>query len=444
MCYERNFFNKVLLVGLFLSLIAVYDLTFGDTPYAILLLSMTIISFGVLYLRRPIYFALTFRYPMFSYADKISSKILVYIWISIVISWIYGVLLGLFNQVPAELVFRNFFGLLVYMIFPYLLLIRPSPKQLIITVILAGLVQAVYGIQASFEMIQNPSLFIIENSVSDSRTFYSTGLVILFPLFSISIAHFILPRRIYINNYSSKIINSTNKVIFLIIIMYALIVPAMSKGFILALFMLITFFIALSFYYTVKTGIINVRTIIIVCITLFIFIYLFSNYYNIISYSYGSDEISNSRRSEQYYYLMSDLTWIGHGLGASLSSGYTRDGGYGMELTYLNIMHKLGLFSIFLFLSYLLTLFVAISRIMRCVRVFESVFVLGSMGYLVVGAGNPILLSTVGVTLHSIGMYILVIPFLKPIKKASWNTSQLEKHGYSDFSNKLQYCKRLQ
>lgn len=420
MSYGRKIFTKILLIGFFLSLIAVYDTELGDLPYVILLFSMVVIFIGALlniYIGRSIHFGLNFNDARFGPLDKICSKILVFIWLGIVISWGYGVVLGLLNQVPAEFVFRNFFGLLIYIICPVLFFLLPKRKDLIVTVILAGFVQVIYGVQAFLSIFKDPSLFIVQNSLSDSRSFYSTGLVIIFPLFATSLAHFMLPRKLFFNDYDSAIIDSTKKIYFLMIVAFALIVPAMSKGFILAVFMLIVYLILISIFYLFKTGTITKVSIFALILLSSLFAYLFFNYFDLIVYSFSSDEISNAKRSEQYNYLISDLSLAGHGLGAPLSSGFSRDAsGYGMELTYLNIIHKLGVFSVFLFSSYLLTIFVATIRIVRGIYVFESVFVLGSMGYLVVGAGNPILLSTVGVTLHSIGMYLLVSPFLKQLR----------------------------
>ena len=47
-------------------------------------------------------------------------------------------------------------------------------------------------------------------------------------------------------------------------------------------------------------------------------------------------------RTERASFLIREFSPFGNGLGSSLESGYARDNtGYGFELTYLNIIHKL-------------------------------------------------------------------------------------------------------
>jgi hypothetical protein len=127
--------------------------------------------------------------------------------------------------------------------------------------------------------------------------------------------------------------------------------------------------------------------------------------------SFSGEEASNSIRSEQFDKLVSDFTLLGSGLGSKLSSGYQRDvSGYGFELTFLNLIHKLGVFVIPIFLSYALTISVSIFRIYRKFQVLESFFVLGCMVYLIPGSGNPLLLSPQAVILHCMAMYIIISP----------------------------------
>jgi hypothetical protein len=234
----------------------------------------------------------------------------------------------------------------------------------------------------------------------------------------VGVAYQLLPKHYFPNNYGQMVTRLSNSLIFTLLTLIALVVPAMSKAYILAttiLFLSVVFF---SISYSLKTGRIHKNIMFLVFLVVLLYLLLPSSFYEVIIHSYSLQEVSNITRIEQFGYLVSELTFFGNGLGSSLSSGYVRSTrSYGFELTYVNIVHKLGVFSIFLFSSYVITLMVASIRIIRRVCVFESLFVIGLIGYLVVGAGNPILLSTSAVILHCVAMYILVKPFLRPLKE---------------------------
>jgi hypothetical protein len=113
-------------------------------------------------------------------------------------------------------------------------------------------------------------------------------------------------------------------------------------------------------------------------------------------------------RQGQATALLQDLHWFGKGLGSSLASGYQRDSrGYGFEQNYLNLIHKFGVFAGLIFLAY----FVVVFRIVRGLRNRRTRhFALASLAVctgLVMGYGNPILMSPVMVTLHAIALYWL-------------------------------------
>ena len=92
-------------------------------------------------------------------------------------------------------------------------------------------------------------------------------------------------------------------------------------------------------------------------------------------YTFSSEESSNNIRTEQASFLIREFSLFGSGLGSSLESGYSRDStGYGFELTYLNIIHKLGVFSMALFLYYLSTIILIVYRILHRKYLISSYF----------------------------------------------------------------------
>ena len=137
---------------------------------------------------------------------------------------------------------------------------------------------------------------------------------------------------------------------------------------------------------------------------------LFTDIYNVIAFSFSSGESSNSTRSEQFGYLVSEWSFSGAGLGSSLQSGYQRDEtGYGFELTYINLVNKLGVLTIPLFLSYVSVLFYGIKFFFFEGRLFTGAWILGLMAFLIPGAGNPLLLAPVFVFMHFIAIMLVII-----------------------------------
>jgi len=413
----------ILVLGLFLPLVLVYGRKFGDAPYFVLFFSMSIIAGGYLikfFQGHSIGFRLNFSIKDFSPVDRRLSSILVWLWLLIIVSWLIGVSIGLVNGVDPSRVFRNFFGLVVYIVFPVMLIVSPSLRSLIIMIFLAGIVQMCYGLEKSYWLIINPAAFSnIRYSFSELRSFYCSGFIVIFPLFMVGVARQLLPKHYFPNNYG-KIVNKLSKsLIFTLLTLIALVIPAMSKAYVLATTILFLGVVFFSLSYLIKTGRTHKNIVLLVFLVVLLLSLLPSSFYEVIIYSYSSQEASNAIRAEQFGRLVSEITFFGNGLGSSLSSRYAQTGffSYGHELTYVNIVLKLGVFSIFLFSSYVITLMVAWIRIVRRVYVFESLFVIGLMGFLIVGAGNPNLLSNTAVILHCVAMYILIKPFLKPLKE---------------------------
>ncbi len=106
--------------------------------------------------------------------------------------------------------------------------------------------------------------------------------------------------------------------------------------------------------------------------------------------------------------ITEDLHLFGKGLGAGLTSGYQRDpSGYGFEQNYLNLVHKFGVFSVLIFLAYGYIAYRIVGALKRprtrCFGFASMAFFVG----LIMGYGNPILMSPVMVTLQCAILYWL-------------------------------------
>ena len=348
------------------------------------------------------------------------SSLIIYLPLFVVLSWFYGACVGLFRNVPYEYAFRNFFGLLAYLWFYSLMIIRPSINSLMIALLIGGIVQIFYGMTASVDLISNPSIIFAGDSISDARSIYSGGSMVLFPLIALGLS----PKNNEIFQSREPIIKSKINVtdlcknpLFFITCCYTVIIPSLSKGFILGFILLLACHLFQSTVIALKRGMSPKLFIYASLFLVVVFPFLPIELQGLLMNSFSNDEVSNIVRAEQFNKIVEDFSFFGSGLGSSLSSGYKRDAtGYGFELTFLNLIHKLGFFVLPLFLSYATTIIASIDRIIHGFQVKESYFIIGCMVYLIPGSGNPILLSPQAVILHCIAMYIFVSPYLVEIE----------------------------
>lgn len=107
--------------------------------------------------------------------------------------------------------------------------------------------------------------------------------------------------------------------------------------------------------------------------------------------------------------MLDDLSFWGKGLGATIS-GIVRsqDAPYGFELTYINLIHKFGVFSLFLFGGWAYMFFRSICILWKSKNI-ESVIVFSSLGYMFPSIGNPLLMHPTLVLLNCLTLYLIKI-----------------------------------
>ena len=131
----------------------------------------------------------------------------------------------------------------------------------------------------------------------------------------------------------------------------------------------------------------------------------------LITNSFSDQEGSNTVRAEQFGYIENELTFIGSGLGAVLRSGYIRspEAPYGFELSFLNLVHKLGWACIPLFLSYFLPIGYGL-KLIFCRRehdILAGAFIIGVIGFIIPGYGNPLLFASNIILFHCLGLLLV-------------------------------------
>ena len=115
--------------------------------------------------------------------------------------------------------------------------------------------------------------------------------------------------------------------------------------------------------------------------------------------------LGNAVRFEQFDKLIEDITWMGRGFGAPLSSGYARSAQfpYGFELSFVNIVHKLGVLSLLYFAFLVYSGFaVWLSKAANA----ERYACLALLAYLFPSIGNPIVFAVECVFLHALALYV--------------------------------------
>ncbi|AZD56206.1 hypothetical protein ACLBNB_22770 [Pseudomonas chlororaphis subsp. aurantiaca] len=341
----------------------------------------------------------------------------------IFLSWCYGVLVGLLNGVEVSYVFSNFAGLSLYIlfyIFYFSVDVDTSKKALFFSAI-CSCVFGFYAVYDSFASVGGGELDQV--GLAGVRTLYSATFLYVAPFLFVCLVRLFLEKK-----YGFGFRSDLKAGFGLLVFGFILVVPAMSKGFILV-FVLMMVFVFMAGYSSVLRSLVIGKNLFFMTFLVLLAgaLLLFTDFYNIIFFSFSSGEGSNSIRSEQFDYLVSEWSFSGAGLGSSLKSGYQRDDtGYGFELTYINLINKLGVLSLPLFLSYCSALFFGFKFFFFDGKWVTGAWVLGLMAFLIPGAGNPLLLAPVFVFMHFIAMTLIIVE-LSPRRKPVVNrTQQLE------------------
>jgi hypothetical protein len=341
-------------------------------------------------------------------ALRSSDRHLIVISMLIFLSWIYGVVLGVFKGVQLQYVFSNFFGLFFYILLIAFVIIQPKFKLIARIIFFGFLIQLLLGIYLSYQnlipLVSSANFQV--TSMSNLRSYYSTGFIFGFPIFAL--ATYAIVNRVNIPDVGIFGLKSAMTIWFFSL--FLVVVPAFSKGFILAALFIFLYIIVASFFRALITVKVSKRLAVIFIFLPLLTIVVLTPYYDLLVFSFSYQEASNSIRQEQAAFIIKELTFFGAGLGSGLDSGYVRASvPYAFELTYLSIIHKLGFFALPLFLAYFWVFYKSMINLVKRRNDVVSATALGLMGYAIVGIGNPILLGGLGVFFHCMALYFLTL-----------------------------------
>jgi len=319
-----------------------------------------------------------------------------------IFTWLYGVIVGITNDVSFKFVFSNFAGMSLYFIYYFIVIYKINVFHLYKVIFAAAIVNITYIL---FNVINAAP---VERTIAEMsfRYYYSAGVMVIAPIISLGFARIFFGKKYFKTlpsfNFSSKVL--------LFISVYSLAIATFSKGFFAAfIFILLIYLLISLFHLTLKGGMSEVSLyfwlglLVVVSIVVFLFPII-----ELISFQYSSSQTGNATRSIQAKLLSDEYSLFGSGLGSGLTSGYARDQFlYGFELSYHNLIHKLGIFSLIPLYIYVHTLIMSIYRLVIRRSIFLSSIAFGLIIFVIPSYGNPMLFSPTFVTLHCLSLFFL-------------------------------------
>ncbi len=317
--------------------------------------------------------------------------------------WLYGALIGLYNGYGFDAL-NNFFGLSLLLTTYILICRRFTIQDIAIIVIYAGISQALYQlVHIVILIIEGTNIvnYFIQDSImgiADYRINYSVGIIFTIAAFNLL--------TILKENFSDDLLLKyviRNKWIIGIFLLIAILITG-SKG----------TYAAIAFTLLIRYLIYNFNPVKFLLRTTLLFVIAMalrgSFIENVLNTSFDKSEVNNVVREEQSQLIMNEWTFFGKGLGAPLSSGFTRGSTkYGMELTYHSIIHKLGyIIGGFLIICLFFLYVKSIVRFWRKSNISDAV-AFSLMACLIPAYGNPSLFSPYSVIAICIAMYCLKI-----------------------------------
>ncbi|MEA5127278.1 MAG: hypothetical protein VB074_03775 [Proteiniphilum sp.] len=329
--------------------------------------------------------------------------------LSFIVVWAYGLILGLVKENNMSYVFSNFAGMICYSLYFMLVNYRIHINSLIKIVLVAGLI---LSLLSCIGMVSFQTGMKLPSFLNGDITFSSTGQVriytptlpVAFSLLGLSFYQILYNNKEYKYLRLNKRINS----IFIFIISFASIfIVTASKGFSLGGIYVILIISLFSYGSQLARMKFHSSFILFILLIIVGIVALYRlGYFNIFTDMFSSEDIANVARYTQLDFILDDITFWGNGLG-SIVPGFisNREAPYGYELIFLNIIHKFGIFSIFLFFNWIYMFIFLFKRCWNKKNIFTNVIMLSSLGYLFTSIGNPILFHPSLVMLNVITLY---------------------------------------
>lgn len=335
--------------------------------------------------------------------------------------WVYSLCLGLLRSNNVSYILQNNAGLALYISYYIFIQAKLTKERLFQILILAALCAAsltsiIFCLAYVFSIDSNSVLntllgdFSSGSSTGQNRVYFLAQLSIYVPL-SYYLAKVTMSSK-QLGNIGEKphaAVSFTRNSILLFYCICTLVFFTASKGFMLGFCFLFVCVPSLIFISALKRGVISTKIFFYVgIIMLTAFAILSLGYDNILTSIFSKDDEANVLRYEQLFFIFNDLNIWGNGSGAVIP-GYQRNDEkpYGFELSYINLIHKIGIFTLIPFISYIGLFLTIFRQIVNNVHTKYAIAALGAMTYLFVAIGNPLLFAPQSVLLHCSALYFL-------------------------------------
>lgn len=327
--------------------------------------------------------------------------------------WFYGVIVGLINNNKIEFIIRNFAALVFFIMFYLLYKTKISKRYIYNFIYFTVYFVLIYNVLAylNFKGIIRIGNFLFLNDFrSNGNNLLYQNQVLLFSLYTLSF-------------YSFMNIKKTNLYYFFIdfftIIMssFAIIYINQLRGFQFGIIMLIIILTMLKLLSLVKLSLFKkwvfIFSVFLGVIAFFVVLYIYR--YPVIYNMFTPDDYSNSIRYQQLTQVLSQSNFWGKGLGATFKyiTVYEKYG-YGIEITYLNIIHKFGIFALVLIFTIAYILYIIMNDLMTN-NSRKSYLLFGLMGFIFPSIGNPFLITPETITMMSLILYLFYLEMVETV-----------------------------
>ena len=311
--------------------------------------------------------------------------------------WVYGIVIGFVRGNNPSDIIQNFAGLIVYILGVLLLNAkRFNLNALYKALYVASIIICFEIVIVFFFRVRNSTLpWPLSNVRYNSWTnsIYTGIAVLVFVLEAVS-----LWNLLHENERRNKI-----KSLFLLLLSAVSVFSTMdSGGYILGYAVVLAIILILS----LKTNKSSRKYWILSSFFLLI-VLAFALYYEsrtgIATSVFSFNSSGNAKRYYQFGLVMERFKMFGNGLGSHLtySYGIRNYDSYGLEVSYLNLIDKFGIFGFVLLFLYIYSFINPIQMIARGRGITEyNVMTIGLQGYFFVALGNPVLYAPYNVLLH--------------------------------------------
>lgn len=345
-----------------------------------------------------IFFILLIIFFLDAFANRIKikkPKSVDFIIVGFLLLHIYGIMLGLYLGNSFQYIVNNFAGIFLYLIYFVFIALRLNFNILLKNIhvgiyiyITLILLRFIFNI----DFLDN-FLAINSGKASSGQDRLFIPMIALFGIF-IGTAFFHLEKRSFGKFFTN-----------LLIPIFMFIIVAASKGFAL---ILIFYLIVYLFLNLGKNSGIKIISVTIFISYLLYHLLVFLNYDNVILNIFVSDDISNVIRYSQFNIVLNNLNLFGHGLGATFPN-YVRDESapYSIEMVYLNIFHKYGVFGFIYIIGLVSTFLKLIKEYNKKIERKIVLQLFGLMCYTIASLGNPMLFAPSFIVIHCVVLYYL-------------------------------------